>query len=167
MKNMKRNIKSTKAIFVLGFIFIAGLGNAQMTLDEALTKAAENNPAVQAIFNAYYASLEKVDQVGTLPDPKLNFSTYILPVQTRVGPKVFDISLAQSFPWFGSLAAKKDQASQNAEVKFQMFQMEKTNLFFSVKALYYKLYTIDRLIEIKNEFLENLSQSRRNHSIKN
>ncbi len=158
MKDMKRHIKSTKALFVLCFIFVVGAINAQMTLDEALTKAAENNPALQAKFNAYYASLEKVDQVGTLPDPKLNFSTYILPVQTRVGPKVFDISLAQSFPWFGTLAAKKDQASQQAEVKFQMFQMEKTNLFYDVKALYYKIYTIDRLIEIKNDFLENLSK---------
>ena len=66
---------------------------AQGQLDSYLTEAAQNNPGIKAKFNEYLASLEKVPQIGALPDPQVTFGYFIQPVETRVGPQRAKISL--------------------------------------------------------------------------
>ena len=59
--------------------------HAQKELDGYLKLGAENNPGLKAKFAEYNAALEKVPQVGTLPDPTISFGYFITPVETRVG----------------------------------------------------------------------------------
>jgi len=55
--------------------------------------------------------VEKIEQVRTLPDPKLTYAYYFLEVETRVGPQRQSFSLAQTFPWFGKLQLRGDAAA--------------------------------------------------------
>lgn len=129
---------------------LSNVVSGQETLNRYIEVAAKNNPALKSKFNEYMASLEKIPQVGALPDPQLVFGYFIQPVETRLGPQQFKISLSQLFPWFGMLGAKKDIAIQNAKAKYALFNEKKSNLFFEVKSTYFDLYFIRQGIKITN-----------------
>ena len=113
--------------------------------------AAENNPGLKAKFNDYMAAMEKVPQVGTLPDPQFAFGYFIVPIETRTGPQRATFGLKQAFPWFGSLEAKRDAASNMASSMYEVFENSKSNLFFEVKTSYYNYYFTEKAIEYIQE----------------
>jgi len=136
MKHIKSYIIIAACIMMLGEMTASG----QEMLNDYLLMAAENNPSLKARFNEYMAALEVVPQVGALPDPQLAFGYFIQPVQTRVGPQEFRISATQMFPWFGSLKARENVATQNAKAKYEMFEEARSKLFDEVKGTFYNLY---------------------------
>lgn len=127
---------------------------SQENLDTYLETAAENNPGLKSKFSEYMAAMEKVPQVGTLPDPTVAFAYFIEPVQTKVGPQEWKFNLAQSFPWFGLLKAKEDVTTEFANAKFEEFENTKSNLFFEVKTAYYNYYFIEKAIAITKKNIE-------------
>lgn len=148
---------NNKIIILSFFLMLSFTGIAQETketLDEYLKIAAENNPGLKAKFNEYMAAMEKVPQVGTLPDPQFAFGYFINPVETRVGPQRATLGLNQVFPWFGLLGSKADVASEMANANYEVFENEKSNLFFEVKTAYYNYYYIEKAIQITKKNME-------------
>ena len=149
-----------KTIFWLILAFFQCQLHAQdpgKPLDEYLIVAAENNPGLKASFNEYMAAMEKVPQVGTLPDPRFAFGYFISPVETRLGPQRASFGLSQAFPWFGTLASRRDAASEAAKSRFELFENQRANLFFEVKTAYYNYYFMEKAIEITRENIEILN----------
>jgi outer membrane protein TolC len=138
----------TKNILLILLLVISRFVSAQDILNKYLEIAAENNPGIKAKFNEYMASLEVIQQVGTLPDPQLAFGYFIQPIETRNGPQRARISLTQMFPWFGTLNAKEDIVLNRAKAKYEAFEEAKSNLFFEIKAIYFDLYFIKQGIDI-------------------
>jgi outer membrane protein, heavy metal efflux system len=138
----------TKLIIISILLVITATLSAQEILDRYLQTAANNNPALKAKFNEYMASMEKISQVGALPDPQLTFGYFIMPVETKNGPQQAKISLNQMFPWFGTLNIKEDVALNMAKAKFENFEEIKSKLFFEVKSGYFDLYFIKQSIDI-------------------
>jgi outer membrane protein TolC len=136
------------------FIFIAfgfqTITNAQ-TLDDYFKIAAENNPGLQAKYKSFEASMERVVQVSSLPDPNLSFGYFISPVETRVGPQQARFSLTQMFPWFGTLKAQENTATLLAEANYQAFLNARNKLYYQVAAAYFPLYELEELISIEEE----------------
>jgi outer membrane protein TolC len=126
----------------IGFVY------SQHELNRYLETAARNNPGLKAKFNNYLAALEQVPQVSTLPDPQVTFGYFILPVETKNGPQRFKISATQVFPWFGSLGKSGDARVNAAKAAYESFMEAKNNLFFLVRSNYYKLYFINKSIEV-------------------
>ncbi len=146
-------------IILAGFITLIS-GNfvfAQKELDQYLETAGKNNADLKAKFDLYRAALEKVPQVGALPDPQLMFGYFVQPVETRVGAQRASISLSQAFPWFGTLHAEKEAAGLMAKADFETFEDAKVKLFSEVKATYYKLYFLQKAISFTNENLHLLN----------
>lgn len=131
-----------------------GVAAQDTTLNVFLKEAAQNNPGLEAAYQEYYAALEKVPQVGALPDPKLSFGYFITPVETRLGPQQFKVSLSQMFPWFGTLAENEKAFAEKAEVKYQNFLNLKNAIFRDVKTKWYELYKVNEAIRITKENLE-------------
>lgn len=129
------------------------------TLSHYLQQAAQRNSALQAHFNQYYAALEEVPQAGGLPDPQILLGYFIQPVETRTGSRTFDVQLRQAFPWFGSRAARRQVATQQAKAQFQAFLQEKNNLFYAVKKEYYQLQYLQKAITLSQEQQKLLQQS--------
>lgn len=155
MKSLKYNI-----IIVIMFLISPTL-MAKNELDTYLQTAAENNPGLKAKFSEYMAALEKVPQVGALPDPTIAFGYFIQPVETRVGPQQGRISVSQMFPWFGTLNAKENVATQMAKAKYEMFEEAKSKLFYDVKSSWYNLYFTKKAIGITLENINILNTFRR------
>jgi len=143
---------------MLSFFLISTLtGKAQDTkesLNAYLKIAAENNPGLKAKFNDYMAAMEKVPQVGTLPDPQFAFGYFINPVETRLGPQKATLGLKQAFPWFGLLRSKENVATEMAKAKYEIFENSKSNLFFEVKSTYYNYYFTEKAIHITKKNMD-------------
>jgi len=140
------------------FLILIGFSvSAQDELDDYLYTAAENNPGLKAKFSEYMAALEKVPQVGTLPDPTVAFGFFIRPVETRLGPQQARISASQMFPWFGTLSAKEDVVTEMAKAKYELFEEAKSRLFYDVKSTWYNLYFTNRAVAITRENIEILN----------
>jgi len=140
------------------FLILIGFSvSAQDELDDYLYTAAENNPGLKAKFSEYMAALEKVPQVGALPDPTVAFGFFIRPVETRLGPQQARISASQMFPWFGTLSAKEDVVTEMAKAKYELFEEAKSRLFYDVKSTWYNLYFTNRAVAITRENIEILN----------
>ncbi|MDF1674660.1 MAG: TolC family protein [Vicingaceae bacterium] len=137
-------------IFIILGLFLNSI-HAQSELDNYLKLGAENNPGLKAKFSEYNAALEKVPQVGSLPDPTISFGYFITPVETRVGPQQAKFGVMQMFPWFGTLGAKEDVVIQQAKAKYEAFEETKSKLFFDIKSAYYNLYFVQKGIAITRE----------------
>lgn len=148
------------AIIFLLFLGVQSTSFSQ-SLDEYLKVAAENNPELKAYFNEYLASLEKVPQVGALPDPELTMGFFFQPMERFMGNQQADIQLMQMFPWFGMLKPQKDEASKMALAQYEVFQDAKYRLFYQVKNTWYQLYRLEEEIRITEENLEILKQYER------
>ncbi|MCK6616322.1 MAG: TolC family protein [Cyclobacteriaceae bacterium] len=155
---------SINIISLLVLMLICQIAKAQ-TIDDYLTVAAQNNPSLKAKYNEYYSALEKVPQVGALPDPQLSFSMFIskegLYMERFMGEQLSEISVMQMFPWVGTLGAAKNEATYMAQMKFASFQEGKINLYHEVRSAWYRLYQVDqelKLLEEEKEILKTYEQ---------
>lgn len=142
-----------KSFFLL-FVSLLSFNLQAQTLEEYLVLAGENNAGLKAKYFEYQAALEKVPQVGSLPDPQLTFGYFILPPETRVGPQLASFSVSQMFPWFGSLSASKDAAALMAKAKFEAFEAQRNLLYYQVKTTYFQLWELKQQITFMSENLD-------------
>ena len=116
--------------------------------------AAKNNPSILQKYAEYQAALQKIPQVGGLPDPELTTGIFLSPMELVGGNQLADIRLMQMFPWFGVLKAAKDEMSLMAKAKFESFREAKLQLYFEVQQSWYELYKTHRALEISTKNLE-------------
>jgi outer membrane protein TolC len=137
-------------------LFIISLSAYSQTdsLTYYIELAAKNNPSVQQKFTEYQAALQKVPQVGSLPDPELNMGVFLSPMELVAGKQVADIRLMQMFPWFGVLKNAKDEMSLMAKAKFESFRETKLQVFYDVQRTFYELQKIEQSIKINEKNLE-------------
>ena len=150
-----------KTIITIILITISQLVSAQNILNKYLETAAKESPVLKAKFNEYLASMEKIPQVSALPDPQLIFGYFIMPVETKNGSQQAKVSLTQMFPWFGTLNAKENVAVNAAKARYEVFENEKSKLFFEVKSTFYDIYFIRKKIEITQENIKILNTLKR------
>jgi len=145
---MKKKILN---LFVL--ILITGSATSQ-SLDDYLIIAAENNPNLKSKYFQYQSALERVPQVGALPDPQVSFGIFIEPMERYIGNQVAEISIMQMFPWFGTLSAAQDEMTLMAKARYEEFNEAKSMLFYEVRANWYALQLLEKEIAIAKENIE-------------
>lgn len=154
-------IKSIKHILIFSILTITlSTGNAQNNSDPEdslysyLELAAKNNPTVLQRFSEYRAALQKIPQVGSLPDPELTIGVFLRPMELVMGKQTADIKLMQMFPWFGTLNAAKDEMSLMAKARYETFRDAKLQVFYDVQSTWYELYKINQDIRISDKNLQ-------------
>jgi outer membrane protein TolC len=116
--------------------------------------AAKNNPTVLQKFNEYQASLQKIPQAGSLPDPEFTAGVFLSPMELVDGNQVADIRLMQMFPWFGVLRYGKDEMSLMTKAKFELFRDTKLQVFYDVQRTWYELFKVQKDISISEKNIE-------------
>jgi outer membrane protein TolC len=154
-------IKSLKYISIFALLIAksgTGLGQSQNDSRDSLyyylELAAGNNPTVLQRFYEYQAALQKVPQIGSLPDPELTIGVFLKPMELVMGNQTADIKLMQMFPWFGSLKAAKDEMSLMAKAKYESFRDAKLQVFYDVRSTWYELYKLNQDISISDKNLQ-------------
>ena len=123
-------------------------------LKEQIEIALEENPSVRRAFGDYQASLQRIPQVTTLPDPMLGVTQFSRSPETRVGPQNTMLSISQRFPWFGKLSDRGKVAAKEAAALAQVYEANKAELVRRVKLAYFDLGYVDLAIQIVTEDLE-------------
>jgi len=124
------------------------------SMNNYLEFAAKNNPTVLQKFAEYQAALQKVPQVGSLPDPDISLGVFLSPMEQLGGNQVADIRLMQMFPWFGVLKNAKDEMSLMAKAKYELFRDAKLQVFYDVQRTWYELHKVKQNIRISEKNIE-------------
>jgi outer membrane protein TolC len=109
------------------------------SLREFVDRALEAQPSLAEAEARYRAALERLPQVTALPDPTVSFTQMLRSVETRVGPQLNTVMLAQAFPWFGKLDVRGQIATQDAAAAFETWQARQRDVIAQVKAAFYNL----------------------------
>ena len=157
----KRSIsKFALTLILLGF-GMTSMSQQTDSLTYYLELAAKNNPTVLQKFAVYEASLQKVPQVGSLPDPELNLGVFLSPMELVAGKQVADIRLMQMFPWFGVLKNAKDEMSLMAKANYESFREAKLQVFFDLQQTWNELQKNQLSVRISKKNLEILQSLER------
>jgi len=128
--------------------------NENSTIWDILKIAESNNPGLKAAYQQWQAALALIPQARALPNPQLNYTNFIQPVETRVGPQYQKIGLMQMFPWFGKLHLRGNQAMNSANAKKEKYELTKLTLLYRTKKAYFEYYYAARTVDILKENLQ-------------
>ena len=157
---MKRQVFLIMGVVVL--VFMSSVWASQQpsdtnnlqTLQDYLRFASLNNAELKAKFHQWKATIEQIPQAKSLPDPKFTYGYFIEEVETRVGPQRQKFEIMQTFPWFGVIEARGDQAAAKAKAAHKRYQAKKLELFQEVKYAFYEYAYLAKAIEITKQNLE-------------
>jgi len=141
------------SIYFYLFPFISAYSQSD-SLMYYLEVAAKNNPTVLQRYFEYEAALQKVLQVGSLPDPELNVGVFLQPMELIAGNQVADMRLMQMFPWFGVLKNAKDEMSLMAKAKYELFRDAKLQAFYDIQRTWYELYKTGQDIHVSEKNIQ-------------
>lgn len=114
-----------------------------------LTFAAEtSNPTLRRLSQEYQAARAGARYIDELPDPTLGTNVFGHPIETAAGSQRANLTLSQMLPWLPRLDAQAQQACLEAAALGQVFAAERLKVIANVRALWYRLYVIERHIEI-------------------
>ena len=125
---------------------------ADSGLSNYLAFAMLNQPQVEAAYWDWAASIERITQARSFPDPQLTFQMDIQSVVTSIMP-----GLMGNIPWPDKLRAGAAVASAESQAKFFTFQSAVLTSAFEVKRTYYQLYFLAGKIRVNQESLQLLN----------
>jgi len=168
--NFKKNVARTFAVglFVTMLSSAVAAGKSLELGDEAppdglealnsyIEIALDANGDIRAAEENWRAAVQKSEQAGVPPDPRFSYGYYIQPVETRVGPQRQRFGLAQTFPWFGKLSLKEQQAVLEAEAQRIRIEEAQLNVIRRVKDAYYEYAYASQSLSITRENIELLN----------
>lgn len=112
------------------------------SLQKYIATAMEQNPALRGAFERWEASVHRISQSRSLPDPEISFGYFLQSVETRVGPQRARLSLRQSFPWPTRLTAGADSASAGSRALQRQVDALALAIKQQVEAAYWKLWLV-------------------------
>lgn len=118
------------------------------TLRDYIVLALEQNPDIKAAEETARARAARVPQVTALPDPMLRTRTFPEPVRTAEGDNYFTLGVEQRFPVPEKLDRAGRIALQEARMAIEALQRRRLDVIADVKRAYFRIYIIDRTIEI-------------------
>ncbi len=121
-------------------------------LSNYLHFAILNQPTVEAAYYDWAASIERITQRRSRPDPRLTFSADIKDVlMGLMGGLMVDL------PGPGKLRAGANVASAESTVKYFAFEKAVLQAAFNLKRAYYQLYFLGAKIDVNKQTLALLS----------
>ncbi|MFG0242303.1 MAG: TolC family protein [Phycisphaerales bacterium JB054] len=122
--------------------------------DDYVRYALYHSPEVEAAYQRWRASAERLPQVSALPDPRLSVGFFLEEVQTRTGPQEARVGVSQAFPWPGQLQNREDAASRAAAAAWRRFETVRLSVTERVVSTLHDLAYLDATISITEENLE-------------
>jgi outer membrane protein, heavy metal efflux system len=134
----------------------------QKKLQEIISIALENHPALGEAQNQIRASREVPSQAGSLDDPILRFGLTNLPVDsfsfTERIATTKDITISQKMPYPGKLGLRTEIANKDVGIAEETYDDLKLRIIRNVKQSYFELCFVLAAIEITLQNKELLEQ---------
>lgn len=127
---------------------------------EAFTAAVlTDNASLEAMRQAVVAAVAQMKPAGSLDDPMLSVSTAPRTLGMSGGPSG-DIEVSQSFPWWGTLDARRDLARADAEARAQDYIALRLQLTALARGAFADWVYVHRALDINAANLSVLDELR-------
>lgn len=124
-------------------------------------RALMENRTVQAAYHNVLSLRHRIPQVKALDDPILSNTIFpipgVAPQYSLMGYNPYNVTLAQQFPWFGTLRLRGEAAERDVQVALAELAAAQLDAVAGVKRAYYGLYAglkIQRILEENRKILE-------------
>jgi len=118
------------------------------SLSNYLAYALLNQPKVEAAYYDWSASIERITQARSFPDPQFTFQMDIQNIVTSIMP-----GLMGTIPWPEKLRVGANIASAESQSKYFVFQSAVLESAFEVKRSYYQLFFLEEKIRVNQDTL--------------
>ena len=133
----------------------------QASLHDLVQYAQLNNPSIRAAKEAWRAAIE-IHRIATgYPDPVLSLTYFPEPIETRLGPQDWNLSLSQMIPFPGRLSKAGDVAAAGAQIA--RINLDKTiaDIVVALRETYHELLYIQAAKQVAAENLKLLDHLRK------
>ncbi len=128
-----------------------GIDATSLTVKSAVAIAVRDNPNLAQLQERYKALAEIPSQVGSLPDPMINFNATNFPVpdfHRRQEPMTqVQIGFVQAFPFPGKLGLKEETAEFEALAASHSVDELRLQLTSTVRNRWWQVYYLDQALE--------------------
>jgi cobalt-zinc-cadmium efflux system outer membrane protein len=118
--------------------------NGPQPVEVYIRRALAENRTVQAAFHNVQSLRYRIPQVTTLDDPVASNTVFpipsVAPQYSLMGYNPYNITLAQQFPWFGTLRLRGQVAEKDVQVALAELAAAQLDAIAAVKRAYYDLY---------------------------
>jgi cobalt-zinc-cadmium efflux system outer membrane protein len=125
------------------------------SVDDFIRRALAENRTVQAAYHNVLSLKERIPQVTALDDPVASNAVFpipsVAPQYFLMGYNPYNLTLAQQFPWFGTLRLRGEAAERDVQVALAELAAAQLDTVAAVKRAYYNLYAALKTEEILNE----------------
>ncbi len=119
-----------------------------LPVDAYIRRALAENRTVQAAFHNVQSLRYRIPQVTTLDDPVASNTIFpipsVAPQYSLMGYNPYNLTLAQQFPWFGTLRLRGEAAERDVQVALAELAAAQLDAVAAVKRSYYDLYANQR-----------------------
>jgi len=138
----------------------AGLSGT-VQLPDLLEYAYLTSPAITASKKSWEAFIETYRVEKSLPDPQLAATYFPRPIETRLGPQDWSLTLSQAIPFPGTLAQKAKVLE--SDVAMARIRVDKTvkAIVTKVSSSFYELRYLQAAMAVVQANLELIRQMRR------
>jgi len=121
-------------------------------VDVFIRRALAENRTVQAAYHNVQSLKNRIPQVTTLDDPVASNSVFpipsVAPQYYLMGYNPYNLTLAQQFPWFGTLRLRGEAAERDVQVALAELAAAQLDTVAAVKRAYFSLYASMKIEEI-------------------
>jgi len=121
------------------------------SLRDYIVIALANNPEIEKAAQTARARAQRIPQVTALPDPVLNTRTWPEPIRTAEGDNFFVLGVSQRLPVPGKLDRAGRVALEETRMAIAEWDRIRLRVIADVKRAYFRLYVIDRTIDITRD----------------
>ena len=124
-------------------------------VDVLIRRALTENRTVQAAYHNVQSVSARIPQVTALDDPVASNAVFpipgVAPQYFLMGYNPYNLTLAQQFPWFGTLRLRGEAAEKDVQVALAELAAAQLDTVAAVKRAYYNLYASLKTEEILTE----------------
>ena len=116
----------------------------------------KNNKDILAAEKAYQSALEAIGISGVLPDPMIEGTLFLAPIETRNGPMEGQVMLGQKFPLWGKLNRERQVAKLKADITGYNLQQKRIKAAFKMRKAWTMYVRLTNSLRILNEYRSEL-----------
>ncbi len=121
--------------------------------------ARDRNPRLTRLYHEYQGAVAKSQYADKLPDPRFGVNVFGNALETAAGSQRANMTFSQALPWLARLRADEQRAIFEAYAIHAELEAEALRVEAAVRTSWYRLYVLDRQIEIaeaNQQLLESL-----------
>lgn len=145
--------RSTKLLIITISIITIGFSQNNDELEDLL----RTNPKVLAAEKNYHSALERIKIAGSLPDPILEGTINISPIETRNGPIENQIMLGQKVPLWGKVHNERNIQKLIAETSRLNYLNTKLDISFLLRKYLADINRQVASLEILEKYIDELN----------